>query len=315
MPVLPKSLVVLGAGFATAQAARRFRRTATGARDQQRALAALLPKLAATIRGRELGLAPNLAYPAFAARAPICAYEQFSPYIERMKRGEADVLWPGRCAFYAVSSGTTAGPSKWLPVTEEMLAHFRRTGLASLMAYSARVGHAGVFRGRHLFLGGSTTLAPIEEAKPFVAFGGDLSGITALNLPAWAERHLYEPGTAIAQLSDWPEKIKAIAARTLHRDISLLAGIPSWLLILAEAVRTAAAKEGNRPANLQAIWPNLECLVHGGVPLAPFHDELHRVVGPAVNFHEVYPASEAFIAVQDADAASGLRLLTDAGIF
>lgn len=315
MPVLPKSLVILGASFATARTARRLRRAATGAHEQQRALAGLLPPLAATTRGRELGLEAVLPYRTFAARAPVCGYEHLSPYVERMKRGEADVLWPGRCAFYAVSSGTTAGPSKWLPVTEEMIAHFRRTGLASLMYYSARVGHAGVFRGRHLFLGGSTTLAPIEEARPFVAYGGDLSGITALYLPGWAERHLYEPGLAIAQMSDWPEKIKAIAARTLHRDISLLAGIPSWLLILAEALRGAAGQAGRRPPNLQAIWPNLECLVHGGVPLAPFHDELRRVVGPSVNFHEVYPASEAFVAVQDADAASGLRLLTDAGVF
>ncbi|HWA86826.1 MAG TPA: GH3 auxin-responsive promoter family protein [Opitutus sp.] len=315
MPVLPKSLVVLGATFATARTARRLKHAATGVRDQQRVLAGLLPKFAATARGRELGLESGLASKTFAARAPICAYEQFSPYVERMKRGEADVLWPGRCAFYAVSSGTTAGPSKWLPITEEMVAHFRRTGLASLMFYSARVGHAGVFRGRHLFLGGSTTLAPIEESKPFVAFGGDLSGITALYLPKWVERHLYEPGAAIAQMSDWPGKIKAIAARTLHRDISLVAGIPSWLLIFAEAVRAAAARGKSRPANLQAIWPNLECLVHGGVPLAPFQEELRRVAGPTVNFHEVYPASEAFIAAQDADAASGLRLLTDAGIF
>lgn len=315
MPVLPKSLVVLGASFATARTARRLRRAATGVAEQQAALEGLLPKLAATARGREVGIEARMFYDTFRSRVPVCAYEQFSPYVERMKRGEADVLWPGQCAFYAVSSGTTAGPSKWLPITGEMLAHFRQAGLASLTYYSSRVGHAGVFRGRHLFLGGSTALAPIEEAKPFVAFGGDLSGITALNLPAWAERHLYEPGTAIAQIGDWPAKIKAIVERTLHRDITLLAGIPSWLLILADALRTAAATGKIRPPNLQAVWPNLECLVHGGVPLAPFQDELRHAIGPTVNFHEVYPASEGFIAAQDADAAAGLRLFVDAGIF
>jgi len=315
MPVLPKNLFVLGASFQTARTARRLKRADTGIAAQEKTFRALVEKFAVTAFGRETGIEADMDYARFRARVPIRAYEQFSPYVERMKRGEPNVLWPGRCAFYAVSSGTTAGPSKWLPVTEDMLAHFRHAGLASLMFYSSRVGHSGVFRGRHLFLGGSTALVPIEEAKPFVAFGGDLSGITALNLPGWAERHLYEPGAAIAQMSDWPKKIQAIVARTLHRDITLLAGIPSWLLILAEALRNAATRGKARPANLQGIWPNLECLVHGGVPLGPFQDELRRTVGPAVNFHEVYPASEGFIAAQDADAAAGLRLMADAGLF
>lgn len=315
MSVLPRSLFVLGASLQSARTARRLKRANAAIPAQDRAYDTLIKRFATTEFGRDNGLAPGLAYDQFRLRVPLRGYEQFSPYVERMKRGEADVLWPGRCSFYAVSSGTTAGPSKWLPITEEMLLHFRQAGLASLMFYSARVRHADVFRGRHLFLGGSTVLVPIEEAKPFVAFGGDLSGITALNLPGWAERHLYEPGTAIAQMSDWPKKIEAIVARTLHRDITLLAGIPSWLLILAEALRKAATRGKARPENLQAIWPNLECLVHGGVPLAPFQEELRRAVGPTVNFHEVYPASEGFIAAQDADPAAGLRLMADAGLF
>jgi hypothetical protein len=315
MPVLPKSLLVLGASFQTARIHRRLRRRDPGVPAQEQAWRSLAARFAATAFGRENGIEAAGGYEAFRRRVPLRGYEQFSPYIERMKRGEAGVLWPGPCAFYAVSSGTTAGRTKWLPITGDMLAHFRKAGLDSLMYYSARVGHAGVFRGRQLFLGGSTTLTPIPEAQPFVAYGGDLSGITALNLPAWVERHLYEPGADIAQLADWPQKIAAIAARTHRLDITLLAGIPSWLLILAEAVRERAAAGKNRPANLQAVWPNLECLVHGGVPLGPFQEELRRAIGPTVNFHEVYPASEGFIAAQDADAASGLRLMTDAGLF
>jgi hypothetical protein len=172
-----------------------------------------------------------------------------------------------------------------------------------------------VFRGRHLFLGGATALDPIEEAKPHVAYAGDLSGITALNLPGWVEKHLYEPGTAIAQLTDWPKKIEAIVARTRRLDISLLAGIPSWVLILAAALREDSTRGKGRISNLQGLWPNLECFVHGGVPIAPFADELRAALGPTVKFHEVYPASEGFIAAQDTHAAAGLRLMTNAGIF
>ncbi|MFI5357425.1 MAG: GH3 auxin-responsive promoter family protein [Opitutales bacterium] len=315
MLVPPKCLIRFGAGLLTARTTGKLRRKSTALGAQQKVFQDLVPRLAVTGQGREYGLERGLAYRQFSNRVPLRIYEDFVPQIERMKRGEADVLWPGRCAFYAVSSGTTAGRTKYLPVTDAMLRHFRQAGLSSLFFYTARVGHAGIFRGRHLFLGGSTVLVKLPESAPFEAYGGDLSGITALNLPPWVEHHLYEPGAKIAQVGDWPAKIKAIAKRTRHRDITLLAGIPSWLLILAQALRDETGTAANPKANLQTIWPNLKCLVHGGVPLEPFHDELRQACGPGVDFHEVYPASEGFIAAQDADAAHGLRLIADAGIF
>ena len=311
MPLLPKSLITFGTGWLTARTARRLRRSDTALAEQANTLDRLTTRMAATSFWREAGIHPKLDYAAFQRIAPPRTYEHFTAPIERMKRGEADVLWPGRCAHYAVSSGTTAGRTKYLPITAGMLAHFRQAGLDSLLYYTARVGNAGVFRGRHLFLGGATQLSPIAESRPFEAYAGDLSGITALNLPGWVEHHLYEPGTAIAQLADWPAKIAAIAARTATRDISLLAGIPSWILILAEALRQQ--RPGTR--HLQDLWPHFECCIHGGVPLTPFAEELRAALGPTVNFHEVYPASEAFIAAQDADPAAGLRLMTHAGIF
>jgi len=315
MPVLPKKLHLLGASLRTARTARRLRRAGSAVPEQEKAFGQLTAQFAATSFGRENGLEAGMDYVQFRARVPLRGYEQFEPCIERMKRGEADVLWPGRCAFYAVSPGTTTGRGKWLPVTEQMLAHFRQAGLDSLFSYTARIGHAGVFRGRHLFLGGSTALTPIPESKPFLAYGDDISGISALNLPAWVERHLHEPGTSIAQMTDWPAKIAAIVARTRRLDITLLAGIPNWLLILTEALRNSAGHGAARPEHLQAIWPNLECLVHDGVPVGPFHDELRKAAGPNVNFHEVYQASEGFIAAQDADPAAGLRLMSRAGLF
>ncbi len=315
MPVLPKKLLLLGASFQTARAARRLKRHRSAVPEQQKAYCELTAQFAATAFGRETGITAGIGYEQFRTRVPLRGYEQFAPYIERMKRGEADVLWPGRCAFYAASSGTADGHTKWLPVTEQMMVHFRQAGLDSLFFYTARVGHAGVFHGRHLFLGGATAVTRIPEARPFLAYGGDLSCISALNLPAWIERHFYEPGIAIAQMPDWPAQLAAIVARTRRLDITLLAGIPNWLLILAEALRTGTSRSRGRLANLQTIWPNLECILHGGVPVGPFQDELREAVGPNVNFHEVYPASEGFIAAQDADPAAGLRLLSAAGLF
>lgn len=310
-----RSLLNIGASFLTIRAARKLRNGNDSCETQEKTFKSLLTQLASTAYGKSHGLTAATTYSQFQAAAPLQTYEGFLPYIERMKQGEADVLWPGLCNFYAVSSGTTAGRTKFLPVTEAMLEHFRKAGLDSLLYYTARVGHNGVFRGKHLFLGGSTTLSRLEECKTHTAYAGDLSGITALNLPGWVEKHLYEPGAPIAQIADWPSKIQAIAERTWNRDITLLAGIPSWVLILAEAVKARASSGKIRPTNLQAVWPNLECLIHGGVPVGPFADELRLHLGPKVTFHEVYPASEGFIATQDAEAALGLRLMTDVGLF
>jgi hypothetical protein len=315
MTAWSKSLYTFGAGLRTAAAEWRLRQKRGAPEAQERAFDRLQPKLVNTSYWREAGVEAGQTYTVFASRVAPRTYEQLAPAIDRMKRGEADVLWPGRCSLFAASSGTTTGTAKYLPITEEMLAHFRQAGLDSLLYYTVRMKHAGVFRGRHLFLGGATALESIAEAKPHTAYAGDLSGITALNLPSWVEKHLYEPGPAIAQQTDWPKKIEAIVARTSKLDISLLAGIPSWVLILAAALREHSARGKHRVTNLQGLWPNLECFVHGGVPIAPFADELRTALGPTVNFHEVYPASEAFIAAQDLQSAAGLRLITNAGIF
>lgn len=318
MPVLPKKLLVFGARLQTARTALGLRNKKAAGPEQQRAFRHLLSRFAKTEFGRANGLTAGLTYASFQKRVPLQTYEQLAPFIDRMKRGEADVLWPGQCSFYAVTPGTTDGPKKSLPVTFDLLAHFRATSRASLLYYCARIGHPRVFQGRHLLLGGATPLALIPESAPFTAYEGDLSALTALNMPGWIARHYFEPGLDIDQLADWPEKIAAIAARTRPLDITLIAGIPSWLLVLADVLRPGGSRSplgGSRAPSLQTFWPNLECLVHGGVPLGPYQAELRRMFGPTVHFHEVYSATEGFIAAQDASAPEGLRLMTDAGLF
>ena len=310
-PVRPwwRGVLALGAGVASSRLRSRLATPGAAVSGQKAALVGLEHGWARTAFGREHGLRSGMSPGAWRALPPR-RYEEFLPWIERMKAGESDVLWRGRCPYFAVSSGTTAGRTKYLPVTPEMLRHFRRTGLDSLLFHAGRVGHADVFRGRHLFLGGSTVLTPLPVPSGRPLLSGDLSGITALNLPGWVEHQLYEPGREIALLADWPAKLEAIVARTCSRDLTLIAGIPSWLLILAERVLAATGR-----SVLREVWPRLECIVHGGVPLGPFARQLKAVAGPGVHFHEVYPASEGFIAAQDADPAAGLRLLTGAGIY
>ncbi|MBS0664228.1 MAG: GH3 auxin-responsive promoter family protein [Verrucomicrobia bacterium] len=315
MPVLPKSLFTLGASLQTARMMRRLRETHSAVPAQRKAFSSLAYKCATTAYGRKFGVEQGKPYETFRRRVPLSTYEQLVPYIDRMKHGEADVLWPGRCSFFADTSGTTTGKPKSVPITGEMLAHFNRAGRHSVLYYTARAGRADVFRGRHLFIGASTALQPIPDVAPFVAFSGDLSGITFLNLPASAERHLFEPGAEIAQLADWTKKLDAIVRRTPSLDISLVAGLPNWLLTLAEALRAGTPEGRAAGFTLRSLWPNLECIVHGGAPLAPVQEALRALGGDGVAFHEVYPACEGFIAAQDATPGEGLRLLADSGLF
>ncbi|HEY1794060.1 MAG TPA: GH3 auxin-responsive promoter family protein [Opitutaceae bacterium] len=282
---------------------------------QERVFQELVPQLARASVWRDRGVERGMDYEAFRSAVQLNQHADLAPHISRMQAGEGDVLWPGTCQIYCRSSGTSTGRPRAIPVTEPMLRHFKQCSLNSTLWYTARIGHAGVFRGRHLFLGGTTAMSPVAGPGAFEAYEGDLSGIAALNLPRWVERHYYEPGTEIAQLEDWTQKVSAIVERTMGVDISLLAGSPEWVLGLANALKAGSRSGKARAQHLQGIWPNLECFVHGSIPVAPYEDELREILGPTVNFHEVYPAAEAFVAAQDSESIAGLRLMADAGVF
>ncbi len=314
MLVWPKRLYSLGLGFRTAATEWKLRQLRSGAQAQERILESLLPRLAATSVWSRLGIEPGMAYETFRARVPLHTYEQLAPAIARMTHGEADVLWPGRCTLFALTAGTTTGERRPIPMTEEMLSTVRRAGLDALLYYTVRARHAAVFRGRHLLFGGTTALQPLHD-EPQTGYAGDLSGIAALTLPAWADKHLYEPGAHLAQIEDWNTQLEAVITRTKGRDISLLAGFPQWTLSLALALREDCSAGRRRMTNLQAIWPNFECYIHTGTPVAPFFEPLREVLGPTVKFHEVYAATEAVVAAQDGETMQGLRLMDNAGTF
>jgi hypothetical protein len=315
MAVVPRSFLTIGASLLSARAASRLRRQRDAARVQESVLDNLIPHLAGGYVWSQVGMEAGMTHEEFRKKVPIHAYGDLLPHFDSMKSGAEDVLCPGRCQIYALSSGTTGGARKQIPVTEPMLRHFQRCGTDSALWYMARSRSTRVLAGRHLHTGGSTALAPIAEPGSFEAYSGELGAIAALNMPKWMEAHLYEPGTEIAKMADWPAKIAAAAERALPLDITLLSGMPNWALVVAEAVRAAGASQGRSVASLQAIWPNLECFTHGGIPVSPFQDELRAALGPTVAFHEVYRAAEGFIAAQDAESSAGLRLMANAGIY
>lgn len=308
MPAVPRVLIEIGASLLSARAAMRLRSAPEPARQQENVFHSLIQNLSRGSAWWGAGIAPGMAYESFRKIVPITRHEGHAPQIARMMRGEPDVLWPGCCQIYANTAGTTAHP-KQVPVTEAMLDHFRRAYLDSLLWYTVRARRTTVFRGRHLVLGASTALTRITESEPFEAYVGDMSAIAALNLPRWAEAAFREPIPEVGQIADWEQKLAAIAEGAPGKDITLLSGMPRWALALAQAIRASGV------ANLKEIWPNLECYMHGGVPVGPFQDALREVLGPGVAFQEIYVAPEAFIAAQDAEASEGLRLMTDAGVF
>jgi hypothetical protein len=315
MPVWPKSFYTFGVSLKTAATEWKLRKNRSAPAAQKRALGELLPRLATTIYWKQVGLEASLPYPQLRTRVPLSTYEKLAPAIARMQNGEADVLWPGTCSLFARTAGTTTGTPKDIPVTEEMLTHIRRAGLDALLYYTVRVKHAGAFRGRHLLCGGSTELVPVskDEARP--AYAGELSGIAGLTLPAWVEKHLYEPGVSVGRLTDWDARTAALIAKCSSCDITLIAGVPNWITHLSYQLRDHISAGKKRVSHLQGHWTNLECLVHTGIPIAPFAPELRTLLGPTLHFHEVYAATEGLIAAQDGDAARGLRLMADMGIF
>ncbi|HTL67798.1 MAG TPA: GH3 auxin-responsive promoter family protein [Lacunisphaera sp.] len=309
MTLAPRFLVNLWAGWRVARFSRRHGDKGHDAAAQAAAFARLMARTAPTEFGRAHSLAADMPYARFRERVPPRLHDHFAPLVARMARGEANVLAPGRCHFFVETAGTTGGASKLLPVTDAMLAHYRRGLCAALFFHAARVGHTGIFLGRHLHAGASTALT--EEDGTYRT---SLDGMFALCLSPWAEANLYAPPAAIARLPAGPEKLQAIARAMIPRDVTLIGGTPAEVCALAEAV--CAARAGpSRAAHLQAVWPNLECFTFTGAPLGLFAEALRATLGPTVAFQELYAAAEGVIAAQDDPAAAGLRVLADAGVF
>jgi hypothetical protein len=312
MPVWPKSIHTFGVNLRTAATEWKLRQKRAAAGQQERTFATLSAALAATSHWRQAGVERGMSYETFRTRVPLQRYEELAPEIARMVAGEKDVLWPGACALFAWTAGTSTGEPRLIPMTDALLRHVRLTGYDAALYYTVRVRHAGAFRGRHLLLGSAPTLVALPEAPH--AMAAELSGLAALTLPGWVDQHLYEPGLSPAAEPDFAARLAAIVRRTRSRDITLVGGQPAWLLQLAAAYGEPAGRGHPAPA-LQTIWPNLEACVTTGQLATPYWPQLRAAFGANVVTHDFYAATEACLAAQDADHRSGLRLIADRGVF
>jgi hypothetical protein len=293
-------------------AARRRRQLAGIWRNAVAVQEATLLRLVAAARDTEFGLAHGFAgirsVAEYQSRVPVREYRSFRPLWDRAIAGEPGVTWPGRCRQWVKTSGTTAG-GKVIPVTAEAFRSHRRGGWDAFLMAVERVGAAHLMGGPMLFLGGSTTLQRIGRDGRI----GDLSGLAIRRLPPGI-RGRYSPGRDVAAIADWEERIDAVAALASGQDLRLVSGMPSWLAILFERVARHRQSTGRPVRDLGAYWPNLRVLIHGGVAFAPYRSVLDEWMGRCLERVEVYPASEAFVAVQT-ESSGGLTLMLDYDVF
>ena len=239
----------------------------------------------------------------FVQRVPIGDYEEFRPYADRIRRGEADVSWPGRARYLAKTSGTTSGV-KYIPLTRESLPNHFGSARNALFNYVAETGHGRWLDGKMIFLSGSPEMQDTHGIPT-----GRLSGIVNHEVPAWL-RSSQLPTYVTNTIEDWETKLDAIVDETLHADMRLVSGIPPWVQMYYERLLARSGK-----ATVREVFPNLEMFVYGGVNFEPYRDTLERLVGTRIPSVETYPASEGFIAFQDSQTAPGLLLNTASGIF
>ncbi|MEB3344075.1 GH3 auxin-responsive promoter family protein [Aquimarina gracilis] len=273
---------------------------------QRELLHVLLETAKNTEFGKKYDFSSIRSYEEFKERVPIRSYEDYESMIERSRLGENNIFWPSTIKWFAKSSGTTSAKSKFIPVSQESLedCHFA-AGKDLLCMYLNNNEDSQLFTGKSLRLGGSKELYK-ENGTSF----GDLSAIIIDNMPFWAD-FSSTPSSEISLLSDWEYKMKAIVNETIQENVTSLAGVPSWMLVLLNEVLEATRKE-----SLFEIWNNLEVYFHGGVSFDPYRDQYAKILPKdSFKYYEIYNASEGFFAIQDHNDSSELLLMLDYGIF
>jgi len=270
---------------------------------QQNTFSDLIDAAKDTAFGREYRFAEINNYNDFKRNVPIHDYEDLRPYIDRVVSGEENVLWPGKPAYLAKTSGTTSGV-KYIPISKESMPEHIKAARNALLSYIHETGNADFVDGKMIFLQGS----PILTVKAGIATGR-LSGIVAHHVPAYLQKNRL-PSYKTNCIEDWEQKVDAIVEETFNQDMRLISGIPPWCQMYFDRL---SAKAGGK--KVKDIFPNFKLYVHGGVNFEPYRTRMEESIGAKIDAIETYPASEGFIAFQDSQKEKGLLLLVDSGIF
>ena len=260
-----------------------------------------------TAYGRQHGMGGMNGYEDFAAGVPLNTYEELKAGIDRMRHGEANVLWPGVVKWYAKSSGTTNDKSKFIPVSHDGLKNLHYKGGTDAVAlYLRNNPKSRMFDGKGLILGGSHS--PNYNLRNSIV--GDLSAILIENINPLANL-VRVPKKQTALLSDFEVKRDRIAHETLHKNITNLSGVPSWMLSVLTRVMELSGKQ-----HLQEVWPNIEVFFHGGVAFTPYRKQYEQLITtPHMHYMESYNASEGFFGLQSDPTDPSMLLMLDYGVF
>lgn len=274
---------------------------------QQEWLYSLLTDAAETEFGKAHGFSDIRNYNEFKNKVPLNNYETLKPYIERMRRGEQNLLWHSDIKWFAKSSGTT-DKSKFLPVSQESLdgCHYN-AGRDMITLHCYNNPETQLFTGKNLALGGSFKEDHFENHN---SYHGDVSAIIIQNLPMWAD-FFRAPEISIALMDEWESKLERMALSMMDENVTSLAGVPSWMLVLLKRIL-----EKKNARSIHEVWPNLEVYFHGGVSFAPYKEQFVKLFDSnKVNFLQLYNASEGFFGIQDQLKSDELLLMLDYGIF
>ena len=243
----------------------------------------------------------------FKERVPLQNYESLKPYIERMMQGEQNILWSTEVKWFAKSSGTTNDRSKFIPVSKESLEECHYKGGKDMISiYCNNRPESQLFTGKSLVLGGSHK---VNNYNADISFG-DISAVLIKNLPIWAEFHR-TPDMSISLMDNYEEKIELMAQATKDVNVTSIAGVPTWTIVLAKRILEITGKN-----NLLEVWPNLELYIHGAVKFGPYREQFKKLIpSPSMYYLETYNASEGFFGIQDLPNSEEMLLMLDYGVF
>ncbi|WP_313000600.1 GH3 auxin-responsive promoter family protein [Chryseobacterium gleum] len=271
-------------------------------RDQENLLLSLVHTAQKTLFGREHDFENIHTVKEFQDRIPVADYEDLKPYIERVKKGQANILWTETPEYFAKTSGTTSG-SKYIPISKEGMPFQIAGAQSALFHYISKKNNADFVNGKMIFLQGSPELEEVFGIKT-----GRLSGIVAHHIPNYLQKNRL-PSWETNIMEDWEAKVDKIIEETEHENMTLISGIPPWLIMYFEKL---TEKHGKK---IKQLFPNLQLIVTGGVNYEPYRDKMEELLGGKVDIIQTFPASEGFFAFQDDYSKEGLLLLTNHGIF
>lgn len=270
---------------------------------QQQTLLNLVKRAAGTAFGKEHRLAEVRNHADLIRLVPVRDYEGLKPWFERVKNGEENVLWPGKPLYLAKTSGTTSG-TKYIPITADSMPNHINSARNALLAYIHETGNTAFINGKMIFLQGSPVLEEIHGIQV-----GRLSGLVYHHVPAYLLRNRL-PSYETNCIEDWEEKVATIARETIKEPMSLISGIPPWVLMYFEKLRDLSGQQ-----HIKDLFPSFSLFVYGGVNYEPYRSKMEEIIGRRIDSVETYPASEGFIAFQDSQKEPGLLLNVNSGIY